>query len=268
MKKISYLFQILLKFIFCIFVLSFTILSVLKFTVLKKDYIQSKYSIYHYKKVEQHLKSEMKKSMISSGIDSSVIDTMFDYHDVENTTRQVLSNLYDSKYQEIDVSSIENKLKENIKLDLEKKNFTLKDENGYQKFVKSIMDIYKGEFILFGQINRIRNILLKVMKYFEPFYYVLAAILLFSSLILIISKKFLQFVPISLFFTCFLILFGIYYSDYYVGFQNITIVSETFSNILRKIILSTFDICKFVSLVLFLIGILLIFIRRDRKSKN
>ena len=268
MNKISYIFQLIGKFLFCIIILSFIILTILKFTIFDKDYIQSKYSVYHYKKVERTLKSDMKKSMISSGIDSSIIDTMFDYHDVENTTKQVLSTLYDENNQEIDVSTIEEKLKENIKKDLEKKNFSLKDEKGYQRFVKSIMDIYKGEFIVFGQINKIRNIFRKIMKYFNPIYIALASIVFILSVILVIRKKFLLFLPISLFFSSFLLLFGILYADYYVGFQNITIISETFSTILRKIILSTFDICKLVSFTIFIVGILSILINKKVKKKN
>ena len=268
MKKISYVFELIEKFLFCIFLLSFTILTILKFTVLDKNYIQSKYSIYHYKIVEKSLKTDMKNSMISSGIDSSVIDTIFDYHDVENTTKQVLSTVYDDKNQKIDVSSIEEKLKANIQLDLEKKNFSLKDEKGYQKFVKSIMDIYKGEFILFGQITKVRNIFRKIIKYFNPIYIGLSILLLISMIFLLIRKKFFQFLPISLFFSSFLILFGIFYADYFVGFQNITIVSETFSTILRKIILSTFDICKIVSIVFIIVGIIFILIRREEKRKN
>ena len=268
MNKISYIFQLIEKFLFCIFVLSFTILTILKFTIFDKNYIQSKYSVYHYKKVERALKSDMKKSMISSGIDSSVIDTMFDYHDVENTTKQVLSTVYDEKNQNIDVSSIEEKLKANIQLDLEKKNFSLKDEKGYQKFVKSIMDIYKGEFILFGQINKVRNIFRKITKYFNPIYMALSILLLISIVFLLIRKKLFQFLPISLFFSSFLIFFGIFYADYFVGFQNITIVSETFSTILRNIILSTFDICKIVSIVFLIVGVLFIVIRREGKRKS
>ncbi len=266
MRKIKLLFQYFEMFVLSVLVLGLTLLCVLKFTILDKNYVLSMYDEKHYKEVEEFLKSEMQKSMISTGISSSVIDDMFTASDVKKSTEEVLSILYDDNKQKLDVSSIEEKLRSNIDKDLKEKQFTLSDTEGYEEFVKSIMDIYKGEFLILNQTMKISKGIHLVNKYLNLAIIILGILILIYLVILILRKKFLQYVPVSLFFTSFLIIFSIYYSDVKVGFRNITIISESFSEIIRKIISTTFQVCLILVVVYLILGIILILFQRGKKK--
>ena len=266
MSKIKYLFNIIGMLIFSCLVLVFTILCILKFTVLDKNYILSMYSSKHYKEVEIYLKDEMKKSMISSGIDNEVIDDIFNKNDIKQSTEEMLSIIYDGNIKEIDVSLIEDRLRKNVEDNIKRKNFTLEDEIGYNRFVKSIIDIYKGEFIMFNQISKVSKVVNKIEKYFNYVFISLSVILILISIILLIKKKLFMYLPISLFVSSFLILFGIFYSDKIVGFSDITIISMTFSEVLRKIIFNVFALYKNISIVFVIIGMIIIFFRKEKKK--
>lgn len=270
MSKLNTFLSYIEMFIFSFLLFVFTCFLLVKITFFNRNFISVQFNSTHYDMVEKYLKDEMKRNLISSEIDDVVIDDMFTRNDIVSSTKQVLDILYYNSSMKFDTTSIENTLKTNIIKNLESKNFSMDDEAGFQDFVDSIMNIYKGEFIMFGKVSKIGSIIQKCDKLIS-----IGTVLLGSLLALYLvfrRNKIKQLLPVALFMSSILILFGTYYINHEAGLSSITVISVTFSNILRKIIMSSFDLYRIVSYGYIVLGILLVLLlvkkRRHHRRHN
>ena len=268
MKKKELILKHLKILFFSFYILITTVLFGLRITVLNKSFVKSEFTTSHYEKVENNIKTEMKNSMISTGIDNSVIDTIFTKDDVKKSTEQVLSIIYDNNKQEFDTSNIQTRLEENVKENLEKHNYVLQDVNGYNHFIESTIKIYRNEFIMLNQLPKIGSYMQKAIKLTTVMIITLAMILF----ILIVArfKTMKHILPPCLFATSFVTLFGCFYINKEAGLESITIFSVTFSEVLRKIISNTFHLFQNLSYAYIIIGFLIIifFIRKKYKHHH
>ncbi|MBQ8131723.1 MAG: hypothetical protein IJ193_04455 [Bacilli bacterium] len=253
-----------LFFISFIFFL-FTGLCLARITVFHRSFMISCIPESHYKEVEDSLKKEMKHSMISSGIRSEVIDTMFTSNDIKKSTERAFDIVYSDYRLKFDHSDIEKRLRDNIQKDLEEQHFTSNDQKGLDEFVKSVMKIYEGEFQMLNHISKLG----KLIQFGKPFVdagcYLLGGIIL---LWMIFRRKYLsQILSVPLFTTGMLILFGIYYVSNRTGIRSFTMFSLTFSKSIRMMVLRVFKIYNYTAICYFLIGILILLFRRYKKKK-
>lgn len=254
------------KFFFSLALIIFTCSAILKVTVLNKDFVASKFTTEHYKEVEVDLKEEMKGSMMSSGLDSSIIDDMFTTKDIEDTTMQMLNIVYNFSNKKVDTSNVEEHLRENIKKNLEKKGFNIDNEAAYNEFVTSVMDIYRGEFIMLDQLPKVGKVVQVADKAITILTIVFSLIVFIWMIIR--RKRLNRFVPVGLFTTSFFIIFSCLYVNKEAGLTGITIISVTFSKILREVIKSTFTIYYVVAIIYIIIGIMILLLHKYRRRKH
>ncbi len=268
MKKENILLKHIKMFLLTLFLLVATIVIGLRITILSRSFALRQFSAAHYQKVEKNIKEEMKDSMISSGLDDTIIDTMFTSSDVRNTTEQTIDIIYNYHNQKLDTTVVQNNLERNIKANLEKKHYKIENEKDYQKFVDSMMKIYKKEFTMLNQVTRIgkyMKILIKVTS--------LASILLFTLfmiLLMIRRKTIKKLLPVPFLTTAFLLLFGTWYINKEAGLSSITIFSKTFSEILRSMIQKTFLTFNIIAILYITIAIILhlFFIHHRKRHRH
>lgn len=253
MSKTKYLLKHIEMFLLSLIILLTTLIVVLRLTVLNKSFVKRQFSEAHYQKVENNLKEEMKASMMSSGINTSVIDTMFTTSDIRDTTNQVIDIIYNYHHQKLDTSKIQTKLEANVQEDLQKHNYQLEDQTGYQEFINSTMKIYQNEFTMLNKVETVGQIATSAIKITT----VLSIFLTMSLFLLILlkSKTMKELLPVPLLTTSFLILFGSYYINKTAGLSSITIFSVTFSDILRSMIDKTFLCYKVIAIVYIVIAV-------------
>lgn len=266
MKRKYLIRSYLEKFAYSLVLFLFTFVGVFQFTVLNKNFIESQFDDEHYQNIENSLKAEMKRSMISSGLDDEIIDDMFTKADLENTVSQILTILYDNSSFEFDTSNVEEKLRANIIFNLEKNNFQLDDEKGYNRFVDSIMDIYKGEFVMLNRVKKIGSLVSTLKKYSVVLFICLFSLL--SVLTLLFRKRITRILPVALFTSCFLILFGIAYIEQRSGISSITIISVTFSELLRRVVHDVFSIYQVIAIAYFIVGFVLLLFRKSHRHHH
>lgn len=265
-NKLKEILKYLEMFGISMLLLLFTTVAIVKITLLNRNFVSLQFNDEHYKNVEESLKTAMKQSMISSGIDDSIINDMFDTSDIKNSTNQILNIIYTHNSIKFDTTSIENKLRENIKKDFEKKNFSLDNEEGYNEFVDSIMEIYRGEFIMLNQVSKVGKLVSMITK---PVLIATIGLGVLLVLILIIRrKKLYRILPIALLTSSFLILFGTIYIYSKAGLANTTIISVTFSDIIRKIIKSTFNIYQITSIIYIIIAVIIVIVSKVRIKRK
>lgn len=266
MNKIKLFTHYVELFLLSMIFLIFTGLVLVRMTVLNRNFVASCFSTSHYKEVEEALKKEMKHSMISSGIRSEVIDTMFTKEDIQKTTSRTLDILYNDYRLHFEHSDIEKRLRENIQNDLKEQNFTSNDESGLNHFVKSIMKIYEAEFHMLNHVSSLGKIIQLVTPFVDVLCYLCGGILL---LWMIFRRRYLtQILSVPFFTSGMLILFGIYYVSTRTEIRHFTMFSLTFSKIVRRIILETFTVFNVVAVTFFFLGICVILLRRFPKKKQ
>ena len=253
-------------FFLSIMIMVSTLCLGLSFTVLNKDFIEKQFDENHYKNVEKNIKEEMKRSMISSGISDTVIDSTFSSNDVRKTVQETLNILYENSKYKIDTTDMQKKLEENITLDLKNKNYKIEDQEGFDTFTKSIVDIYEKEFIMLNQVQKVGHYMQKIIK--VTMLIGIAAAALILVIVVARWKHYKRVLPPALFTNAFLYLFGCWYVNKEAGLSSITLFSETFSIVLRRIIKETFTVFQVTSYVYLALGVLIIilFFRRHHKS--
>lgn len=266
MKKKELIIKYLFIFLLSISILITTLSIGIRITILNESFVRKEFTTSHYQKVEQNIKEEMKNSMISTGIDNSVIDDIFTVGDVKKSVEQTLSIIYENKNQTLDTSEIRKRLEANVAKDLEKHNYHLEDQKGYEHFIDSTIKIYTNEFIMLNQLPTVGSTVQKATKADT----ILALSLSMILLIIIIAKfkKAKHILPASLFTTSFVILFGSYYINKEAGLSSITIFSTTFSEVLRKIIAKTFTTFQYISYAYIIIGLMIIILCIREKHRH
>lgn len=261
--------KIILKYIriliYSILLLILTTLGILYLTVLNKGFIKKQFTEEHYKTVEKNIKDEMKRSMISSGINDSVIDDIFNYKTVEKSIDETLNVIYENHTYEIDTKEMQERLESNIQKYLENHNYKLEDEKSYHEFTKSIIDIYTKEFAMLDQVQ-------KVGKYVQPATKIIVVPIAVLSLLLLLVlilrwKIYKRIISSCLFTNSILLLFGTKYIYNKAGLSSTYLFSETFSKILRKIINNTISYFTIISIIYIVLGLLIIllFVRERHK---
>lgn len=239
----------------------------LSFTVLNKDFVEKQFDDNHYKNVEENIKNEMKRNMISSGISDTVIDSMFDSSDIRKTVGETLNILYENSKYKIDTTDMQKKLETNIIEDLHKKNYKIEDTKGFEHFTKSTVDIYEKEFIMLNQIQKVGHYMQKIIKVTMLIGIAVASIIL----VIVVArwKHYKRVLSPALFTNAFLFLFACWYINKEAGLTSITIFSETFSEVLRRIIQNTFQVFQNISYIYLVLGVIIIilFVRKHHKSQ-
>ena len=253
-------------FLMSIMIFISTLTLGLSFTVLNKDFIEKQFDDNHYKNVEKNIKDEMKRNMISSGISDTVIDSTFTSSDVRQTVQETLNILYENSKYKIDTKDMQKRLEENITKDLKNKNYRIDNQVGFDHFTKSVVDIYEKEFIMLNQVQKVGTYMQKIIKVTMLIGIALAALIL----VIVVAKwkQYKRVLPAALFTNAFFFLFSCWYINKEAGLESITLFSETFSQVLRRIIKQTFGVFQITSYVYLVLGVLIIilFVKRHHKS--
>ncbi len=257
MTKKRLILRYVKMFLLSLLIFITTFLVIMRLTILNSSFVERQYTTSYYNEVEKDLKTKMKDSMISSGIDAKVIDTMFNHSDVKKTSEEALDIIYDYNKQELDTSKIQAKLEENVRNNLIEKNYVVPEDDGFKNFIDSTMDIYESEFDMLNHISTVGIYMQKAIKVVTIL--VIMLVVITALIIATRHKKMPRYLPVALFTTSFLNLFGGFYIYNKAGLGSITIISPTFSLILRKVILKTFQTFYMVSFVYIIIGVVLCF---------
>ena len=262
--------EIILKylriFIYSLLLFIVTILGITYITLLNKNFISRQFTKSHYKKVENNIKEEMKRRMISSGISNTVVDDIFTYKDVENSVQETLRVIYENYSYKMNTSQMLKKLEDNIQADLEKHNYKIEDEKGYHAFTSSIINIYTKEFAMLNQVQKLGKYVQLATKIIVI---AIAVLLILLLMVLVIKWKiYKRLISSCLFTNSFLILFSIYYVYEKAGLSSTYIFSETFSQIIRKIINNTFLYFKMFAIAYAILGVLIILLFVKGRHKH
>ena len=263
-------FGYILGFLASIIIVLISMFSVLKMTIFSKSYfLKSLESSGYYNKVYDEIGKDIKNSLRSSGLDYSVVNNLYKKSDVKSDIVNLVGSIYSGSYYHPSTTEIESKLNSNIQKFLSSKNIVLEDEKTLDSYVSSVAEIYSNQTSLYGYFQNYTSKFVKISNLID--FIIAFGIILLVIIITINKYKFkIHFLGVTLFSSSMMVLYLKYFILNKIDYKNILIISKSFSDVLRKILIDINNYCLYFAVVFVLLGIGLIFInswKNKRKRK-
>lgn len=268
MHKFKKVLGYVLGFVGSVFLTMLLILTILKGTIFNQEYVLKKLDDNnYYEEVTTSIRKDMEYSLLSSGIDKSVLTDIFKDGDVKVDIKNYVSSIYTGSKYKTKTSSIKEKLNNNIDEYLKENDLEVSDGSSLDSYVTGISKIYKDGIEMYGYFNGFVSSFVKAIKLIDV---LIGLSLMFVILDLVILKKVLhrRFLGVICLSSSLMLLFIRYYVYEGIDFKNILIISDSFSKVIRKTLIDVGDKMIVMSMVLLLLSIIFNYICSMRKVKR
>ena len=144
MKKIiSYI----LSFILAVLIIITGIFTIVKSTIMNKQYVISKLEeAKYYERMDAEIIEQFKNYTIQSGLTDDVLEDLFTIEKLTNDINNVIDSIYEGNELKIDTSEIIENLKKNIETEVEKEGKVVDfEEEAMQEYLKAIENAYESQ---------------------------------------------------------------------------------------------------------------------------
>lgn len=233
LKMLSFYFYLLLL---TILLLGTTLISTIRVTVLRPNYIISNLEkINYYDKVYNSINEEMQNYLIQSGLTSEVLTNIYTKEDIKNSLNNAIYTFYNNKKVSVDTNSVKTNLENNINNYLIKHNIVVTEKEGLDLFVKQMEKIYTNEIMISSKINNFSVYLAKVIKLAD----IAIIVLGITTLVLLVFGYFFykrNVITISLASAGELLVLGNYLLFNKIDVKNILFWSDNVSLVIKTVI--------------------------------
>lgn len=263
-------FGYVLGFLASIIIVLISVLLVFKVTIFNKSYLlKSLNASDYYDKVYDEIGKDMKNSLRSSGLDESVINNLYRKSDVKNDIINLVGSIYSGSKYYASTDEIESKLNSNIDKYLVSNNIVLEDKKALDSYVSSITEIYSRETSLYGYLQNYTSKFMKISTIID--FTIAFGIILIIIIIFVNKYKFkIHFLGVTLFSSSMMLLYLRHFIWNKVDYENILIISNAFSDVLRKMLLDVNNYSMYFVCAFALLGFMLMFVdswEKKRKKK-
>lgn len=269
MSSVKIVLRGILGFICSILLFLIILVSIIKLTVYNKNYVlKSIENDDYYSKVYEEINSDMKNSLLSSGLDESILKGLFTKNDLKKETKNLIGSIYSGSNYKVDTDTFKERLNTNIDKFLKEKNIQVTDQKSLDTFVSNIVSVYEKEISLYGYLQNYVNKFVKIGNLLDVAMIVMIILLLICFIILRypLHRRYSGVICMS---ACLMLLFFKSYIYEQIDMKNILIISDSFSSLLRRILLDINDKMLLAAFILLIVGILLnlknSFLRRRKK---
>ena len=258
---LSYLVGLLLSFALLVLVL----LLVVKKTIIDRPFVDRVIEENnYYTNVYERIKENVSDYMMSSGLDESVLDGVIVEENVKKDITGFIDGIYKGKVYNVDTSNMESILRNNIDAYLKKHNLGLDSTSELDMFISDIGKIYKNEINLYDMVN---GLVPRVVKYTNIIVNVIRvdSVIVGVLIILMIILGFVNVGSSVLSSGISIILLRLFVFER-IDSDNILIISDNFSLILRSIMEYFNEYLFEVGVILIIIGFILSLFKKRNKN--
>ena len=271
MNRLKIVLGYILGFITSVLIATVTFLIIFKVTVFNKSYINKTLNKSSYVDMVYNQVSEnMKNYMVSSGFPESIIDGAYTKEDIKSYVNLLVDDIYKGKVPDLDSSKVKENLYNNIDSYLKAHNVKVESKSSIDSFVNDMTNIYSKELKLYGALNSPVKAFYKVSQILDKAVFI-TTMLLVISIISILSLKIKYKGSIVLaggLIMAFMIF--LFYDKF--DYNNILIISSSFSNIMKIIINKIRNISLVLCIFYSILGLLIIikesFLKNTLKNKE
>ena len=240
MKKIiSYIFS----FILAILIILICFFTILKSTVMSKEYVISKLeSANYFERINEEIIEQFKNYTIQSGLTDNVLENLFTPEKLEEDINNVINSIYTGEKLQIDTSEIKENLKENILSEVEKEGKTVDfQDESIKEYLSAIENAYESQVSYStSTVNSIGNTFSKILKIFDKVDTVLYIVAIVLALIIVILNIKdiigLKYIATSLMVSGIFVLLTKILIETNMNLQNIMIINQASTNVLQLVI--------------------------------
>ena len=267
MNKKTIILGYLLGFLTAVTLMVLVLLLLTKFTVLNKDYvIKTIKNNDYYNQVYNEINEEMELNLLSTGFTNEILADLYTKEEVIEDINVFINNVFLGQLTTLDKSELRYKLNINIDNFFKKTKLTVMNKDELNKFVSDLVDIYKNEVCLYKftdgvipQIPRINNIvnigiIISV-----------CLLIIFTISLIIIKNKLFSSIIIS---SGLIILFIRLFIFEKIDSDNILIITEDFSKILRLVMNNIKSNLWLISIILIICGLLILLLESMCKQEK
>ena len=270
-NKLRIIFGYLFGFITTLLVLALTILLIAKFTVFERSYVNNILEKNnYYTNVYNDIIEDIKDYNMSSGFPDELFDEIFTLDEVRNDINTFIDNAYLGKTTTLDTTAIRERITESIDEYLTSNNVEVTNDTDLESFKDEIIKIYTNQICLYktvdgfvGHLNKAYNLINKAIIITAVIFIV---VLLIS--IILFKVRYIDSILVSAGIMLLFIRFLIYEK---IDIENILIISDNFSKILKSTLIKIGNIMFNYSVVFIIVGLIVgstIYFVCKRKNNN
>lgn len=254
----------ILAFIGSIILTLLVAVVIVKFTVLNKQYVKDLLEKNnYYTNVSEEINDKMKYYMESSGLPENILENLYSKEELKSDIVLFIDNAYDGNKIKINVDKISNRLNKNIDDYLNDHDVKVTSQSYINSFVNNMSSIYEKEVNLYGMVNGFILYVPKVMSIVNMLLLVLSVILIIIIMGLLLLK--VNYIGSLVMASGLIIMFVKLLFNEKIDYQNILIISNNFSNIIKVFIKNIGFICLISCVILVIVGLLVNIIKSYKK---
>lgn len=271
MKIIKEVLKYILVFSLVVCIIIIGIIKIFSLTILNKEYVMMKFEEENfYQGIYELVEENFQHYIEQSGLDDSVLSDICSLEKVKQDIDLILSNIYNGASEEIDTTSIAEKLNSNI----ENNNIKNREnELAIQQYIEYICQEYNNTIIHTGYENQLNKLYINIEDKAERLTKICLAIIILDAICIILINnkeifKNLHEIGIAMFSsgTFYIIVCKIINSK--IEIQGIKMFNDVFSSMLVKIIQEVMNKIIFLGIGLVVIALICIIINAILVSIN
>ena len=255
MNKIKILLGYLFSFLLTIIIFLLCLVLILKVNVNKEKVINILENNNYYENVYNEILEEMNNYMVSSGLSGEILNDIFTKERVKNDINNYVNNLYLGKVNVLETKDIEEKLTNNIDNYLKENNLKISNKESINMFKKDITNIYSEEINLYKMLNGFVDNIYEIYNLLDKIIVALAiACFVIFVIILLLKVKYIGSILIA---NGLMLILSKYLILNNIEVNNITIISDYFSIILRNIVNNIYNNILYFGVFSIVIGLII-----------
>ncbi len=267
MNRLKIILGYILGFIAAIILSSLTILLIFKYTILDNNYtIHILEKNNYYENISKEIEEKMENYMVSSGLPETILKDLYSEKEIKSDINIFVQNAYKGLQTETDIENIKLRLNENIDTYITDHNVKITSQSYIDSFVDNMADFYKQEIDLYGMLNGYIKYIPNINNGVNITLIIL--LIVFAELMFILSLLKVRFKSSVIGSGGLIILFINLIFNEKIDYQNILIISNNFSNIIKMLIKDISSFMLSSALLLIIISTILNIVESFIKAKS
>ena len=267
LKKNNIILSYIIGFVTLLFGTLLVLLLIMKFTIGNKHYLYHLVeSNDYYQLIYEEINEEMQNNLMSTGFTNEILDNLYTKEEVTEDINLFIENTYLGKETKLEKDNIKEKLDKNIEDFLKKSNLDVLNKKDLLLFEDEMINIYKNEITLYKMANKFIPKYNKLNKYIN-----ISLIITIITLIILFNIfrniKIYSFGVITLGIGMNILFIRMAIYDR-IDMDNVLIITEKFSQLLRIVLNYISNLLLGVAIVLGILGIFRIFTFSLRRKKR
>lgn len=271
-KIISYIIAIVMA----VLIIALTVLSCINYSLLSKNKVKADFQkTDYYYSLHDIIIESCENNIMPTGFDDKVLEDVITVEKVQDDVNGVIDSLYENKKVEISTKEMREKLDQNVKLQIEEKNFEMNEEaqKNVKEFEDEIIDTYKNNINysedIVEQMKKGINIAKQSVKI--AIIVLIIAIIILTIILYVLNKP---AIGVSMLISGVFLIALKLYSGTTMAINNILLLNWAFSKTLTYIVNTLFQNMYKIGMILAVAGILTIIINevviavKEIKDKN